>query len=298
MRQKLKEIGTETRERYKGTVGRCGIKYNGFKGWPERTLLVNGVIDDCTGEIITDHIWFTVGKTLSELDLKSGDEITFNARVGTYRKGKHFNKKDYKLNRLTQIEVKRADRPLESNEITTKTPTTMEEYYEACAKKQREYLDKEYFELLEDLNLFDNESKDYTTDDMYKLNKKLQEEALVKQQELVNKGLYPFKKIPFGYEKSNNTDEPIVIVQEKAEIIYKLFEEVAEKGVSERVYKKFAPLLSNKKKLKKSQILNLLMNPVYIGKIKWEKSFYLGKHEAILSEQLYNKVQHMLKVKI
>ena len=143
MRQKLKEIGTETRERYKGTVGRCGIKYNGFKGWPERTLLVNGVIDDCTGEIITDHIWFTVGKTLAELDLKAGDEITFNARVGTYRKGKHFNKKDYKLNRLTQIEVKRADRAVSEDEITTGKPATFQEWQDIQDMK---YLENEYSE--------------------------------------------------------------------------------------------------------------------------------------------------------
>ena len=156
MRQKLKEIGTETRERYKGTVGRCGIKYNGYKGWPERTVVLNDLISVNTGEKTTDHIWLTVGKTLAELDLKAGDEITFNARVGTYRKGKHFNKKDYKLNRLTHIEVARIDREISEDEITTGKPATFQEWQDIQDMK---YLEKEYSD--ESIHLhFDFEFKD------------------------------------------------------------------------------------------------------------------------------------------
>jgi hypothetical protein len=66
MRTKMKEIGSETRERYRATVGRMGIKSNAFKGFPERTILLKDVVNVATNEIVTDHLWFTVGKTLKK----------------------------------------------------------------------------------------------------------------------------------------------------------------------------------------------------------------------------------------
>ena len=44
MRNKLKNIGFDTRERYSAKVGRMGIKSNDFKGFPERTILLKNVI--------------------------------------------------------------------------------------------------------------------------------------------------------------------------------------------------------------------------------------------------------------
>ena len=112
------------------TIGRCGIKYNNFKNAPERTLVLKDVT--LVGKIkpVTDHLWITVGKTLSELDLKAGDVITFDARVGIYKKGSHFRKRDYKLNRMTKIEVQRADRDVVEDEVTTATPITIKEWQE------------------------------------------------------------------------------------------------------------------------------------------------------------------------
>ena len=156
MRQKLKEIGSETRERYMATIGRCGIKYNNFKNAPERTLVLKDVT--LVGKIkpVTDHLWITVGKTLSELDLKAGDVITFDARVGIYKKGSHFRKRDYKLNRMTKIEVQRTDRELAENEITSGIPATFEEWNDIQDMK---YLEKEYPEECESMG-FDFEIKD------------------------------------------------------------------------------------------------------------------------------------------
>ena len=156
MRKKLKAIGTETRERYRATIGRCGIKYNNFKKAPERTLVLNNVAHTNTGKVVTDHLWITVGKTLSELDLKAGDVITFNARVGIYRKGSHFRKRDYKLNRMTKIEVQRIGRELVEDEITSGNPATFQEWHDIQEMKD---LEKEYSEEYE-LMGFDGESKD------------------------------------------------------------------------------------------------------------------------------------------
>ena len=141
MRSKMKEIGSKTRERYRATVGRMGIKSNEFKGFPERTILLKDVVNVATNEIVTDHLWFTVGKTLKELDLKEGDEITFNARVGSYKKGYIYKTTDYKLNYMSKIEVKPVDRELNEGEITSKTEPSFQELWQA----QNRARTKEYF---------------------------------------------------------------------------------------------------------------------------------------------------------
>jgi hypothetical protein len=61
-----------------------------------------------TNELATDHIWFTVGKTIKELNLTIGEKIQFVARVTTYIKG-YVNgfiderTVDLKLNRPTKF---------------------------------------------------------------------------------------------------------------------------------------------------------------------------------------------------
>ena len=155
-RKELKKIGFEKRERYAGTVSNFGIKNNSFKGFPERTMLLKDVKQMETGNVVTDHLWLTVGKTLQNLNLKVGDIIIFNARVGTYRKGKNFSKQDYKLNRLTDIEVKSAKRNLEEGEITSAIPVTINELKEIDIVKQYE---REYEEYLAGLSYFDDLAK-------------------------------------------------------------------------------------------------------------------------------------------
>ena len=145
MRTGLKEIGKETRLRYHATVGRFGIKSNPFKGFPERTIMLKNVVNVNTGEVVTDHLWFTVGRTLNALNLKVGDEITFNARVGTYKKGYKSKTLDYKLNNMSKIEVKRIDRELEEGEITSGTEPTFEELWAAQRRKVIERIENEEY---------------------------------------------------------------------------------------------------------------------------------------------------------
>lgn len=134
MRDELKNLGSETRYRYRATVGRMGIKSNKYKGFPERTILLKDLIEQTSKKIVTDHIWFTVGKNLRELNLKEGDEIEFNARISSYRKGYWKDKTDYKLNRMTKINVIRKNKELRENEITSATEPSLEELWAAQAK--------------------------------------------------------------------------------------------------------------------------------------------------------------------
>ena len=152
MRTELQKIGKETRNRYKGTVERMGIKSNRFKNFPERTMLLKNVVDVSTGKEVTDHLWFTVGKTLSNLNLRAEDEISFNARVGSYRKGHKGKYKDFKLNNMSKVVVEsRTEKELTENEITSSTPPSFQELWEAQERKRQEHEEERYREELEEI---------------------------------------------------------------------------------------------------------------------------------------------------
>ena len=74
-RTKLKEIGMEERKRYVGTVDEFGTR-KGFKGLIDTILLINIKLEG-SEEIITDHLWFDLGKQFSDLNLQKGDIIAF-----------------------------------------------------------------------------------------------------------------------------------------------------------------------------------------------------------------------------
>jgi hypothetical protein len=92
------------RLRFHAVVDRFGSK-KGFKGWPEKTLLLANIALVETGEVVTDHLWFTVRKTLDKLGLEPGSVVRFDARVTIYRKGYEKDQLDYKLSRPTNFSV-------------------------------------------------------------------------------------------------------------------------------------------------------------------------------------------------
>ena len=108
MRRELKGKNGE-RIVFTGVVARFGTKTN-YHGYSDATLLLKDVRFADTGELATDHIWFTVGKTIEKLKLAVGDRIQFEARIAAYTKG-YVNRKgginnqkvDYKLNRPTKF---------------------------------------------------------------------------------------------------------------------------------------------------------------------------------------------------
>lgn len=59
-------------------------------------LLVD--IRNSKGEILSDHLWFKMGKGFDSLKLKPRDAVTFEATVGTYtRGGRDSDDYDFKL---------------------------------------------------------------------------------------------------------------------------------------------------------------------------------------------------------
>jgi hypothetical protein len=92
--------------RFRAVVERFGIKPGRFN-WlakPIKTILLKNVCIVKTGEVVADHVWFTVG-IMSEFDrLSPGDFVEFNARVADYTKGYHKDNFDFKLSNPTKIE--------------------------------------------------------------------------------------------------------------------------------------------------------------------------------------------------
>jgi hypothetical protein len=108
MRAKLEKLDTQ-RDAFTGMFKKYGTK-SGYRGPATETiLLVN--IRDKKGNFICDHLWFNLTKGFEKLgNLKEGDTIQFEARVGKYKKG-YINRKagidqtavDYKLSHPTKV---------------------------------------------------------------------------------------------------------------------------------------------------------------------------------------------------
>lgn len=101
MRQELAKINS-TRMSFVGTVSRFGIKKN-YHGFAESTICLSNVTD-VDGNILKDHIWFSVGKNIGKLKLSENEVIKFDARVSGYTKGYYKDEFDYKLNNISKIE--------------------------------------------------------------------------------------------------------------------------------------------------------------------------------------------------
>lgn len=85
MRNELAKI-EGNRARFEGIFVRFGTK-RGYKGYLETTVLLRDVKSIQTGQIMTEHLWFTCGKRLEILSLKENDVVRFDARVTPYEKG-------------------------------------------------------------------------------------------------------------------------------------------------------------------------------------------------------------------
>ncbi len=81
------------RFRCRATVGRFGEK-RAFRGPPQKTVLLLDVVQTRTGQKLTDHVWFTVGKWMTAANVRPGDVIEFDATVGTYIKGYQGHRED------------------------------------------------------------------------------------------------------------------------------------------------------------------------------------------------------------
>jgi hypothetical protein len=74
------------RRRFQGCFVRFGTK-SSYKGPPVTTVLLEDVVEVASGKLVTDHLWFMMGKRFESLKLEPGDMVRFDARVTSYIKG-------------------------------------------------------------------------------------------------------------------------------------------------------------------------------------------------------------------
>lgn len=111
------------------------------------------------------------------------------------------------------------------------------------------------------------------------------------------KGLWIAGATPYGYNKQGSH----ILVPEYpyANNLQKIFELYLELGTVEKLYKKLPELniLSrNKKPFSRGMLYRILSDKVYIGKITHKDNIYEGQHEPLVSEDLFEKVQNLLKL--
>jgi len=121
-------------------------------------------------------------------------------------------------------------------------------------------------------------------------------------------GLRPGPAI-FGYLNEKHVDKKceVVIDSERAPIVKKIFEKVAyEKWSGRKIYHwlKFELNLKTRngnKGLTLSNIYMILENPFYCGVFEYPRksgNFYKGKHEPIISKELFDTVQEQVKSQV
>jgi site-specific DNA recombinase len=128
----------------------------------------------------------------------------------------------------------------------------------------------------------------------------LSEEARKGQQEKAEQGIWP-TKAPLGYRNVSGADGKRVIAPDPAigPIITQLFgwyatgtlslKELAEQARSEGlVHRQTGGTLSV------SSIQLILRNRIYSGEFEWHERRYKGKHEPLISRELWERVQGML----
>ncbi len=129
----------------------------------------------------------------------------------------------------------------------------------------------------------------------------LSEEVKKGQKEKIAQGWLPTKP-PLGYKTIGEKGHKIHILdEEKAPLVRKMFEfyasgEYSLKRLVEKMYQE-GLRTPNGNGLVKSRLHQLLTDPFYFGKIRWNDEIYEGKQEALISKELFDKVQTLLKSK-
>ena len=80
------------RGEFRATVAQFGTKSANLG--PDLSTMMRKRVKDETGQLVTDHLWMTVGKQLNRLNVQVGEEIVFVARVTRYEKGYEGSRED------------------------------------------------------------------------------------------------------------------------------------------------------------------------------------------------------------
>jgi DNA invertase Pin-like site-specific DNA recombinase len=94
-------------------------------------------------------------------------------------------------------------------------------------------------------------------------------------------------RVPFGYKRNSNSE---LIPSQNYQEVEEIFEKFLQPGMNLRQ-------LSQKHNLSVNGLKKILKNFAYVGKVKFDGQIHQGKHKAIVSSILFNKVQDKLENK-
>ena len=112
------------------------------------------------------------------------------------------------------------------------------------------------------------------------------------------KGMWNGGIVPVGYKTVN---KKLVIDKKRAEIVYDIYESYITNRSIAKIYNNLKTddiKASNELPLSKSRIYNILRNPIYIGKIKYDGQLLQGNHKPIISEDIFGIAQNIHKKKV
>ncbi|MFH1466935.1 MAG: recombinase family protein [Pseudomonadota bacterium] len=125
----------------------------------------------------------------------------------------------------------------------------------------------------------------------------LSEEATKGMLEKAQQGLWP-TKAPLGYRNVEGQDgrRTIEVDTERAPLVVKLFEWVAQGGCSlqqatDRARQAGLRMRKSGNIVGKASIHRILRNPLYCGEIVWHGESYPSRHPALVSRELWDRVQ-------
>jgi len=126
----------------------------------------------------------------------------------------------------------------------------------------------------------------------------LSEETKKGLREKAEQGYYP-GHARLGYRNNRETHQ-IEIDPETAPIVQKMFERYATGNYSlarirEMVIEEGLLYSKRQPRITKSHVERTLKNPVYYGDFRWKGRLYRGKHQPLISKELFDKVQEVFR---
>ena len=104
-------------------------------------------------------------------------------------------------------------------------------------------------------------------------------------------------QVPYGYRLE--PEKGLVVNEDEALIVRKVFKMYAfGREGTQTIVRKLNDAGYRKRsgnKWEKHALLHILRNPLYVGKLRWREVVYEGNHEAIVSNNLFENAQQVLK---
>lgn len=112
------------------------------------------------------------------------------------------------------------------------------------------------------------------------------ERTKAKMLSMCEKGLYVGGSVVMGYKKDPNNKYLLIPDEPKASYVRMIFEEFASDKLTKQRLKDFG--------LSRSGLYAMLRRQVYAGKIVFGGKVYQGQHEPLVTQELFDQVQHKI----